>query len=373
LRKLAKRAFKQAPAYAKSIVETMRDPLVVLDGDLRVVSANHSFYQSFKVKREETEGQLIYELGNRQWDIPVLRDLLQEIIPRKTTFEDMEVLHDFPDIGRRTMLLNARRLDIATNETQMILLVIEDITERKQAEDALKKSSEKIKLFAYSVSHDLKSPAIGIYGLTKLLHKHYKYILDKKGKRYCDQILKASEQIAALVEQINVYISTKELPLAIESIKLKEILRMVREEFSAQLNIRQIRWLEPDWIHEISADRLSIMRVLRNLVDNALKYGGDDLSEINIGYKESDECHILSVKDDGIGIKAEDSEEIFGLFIREKTSKGTEGSGLGLAIVREIAEKHGGNVWVQPGQGKGITFYISIPGNLKPSRQDFPS
>lgn len=126
---------------------------------------------------------------------------------------------------------------------ESLFLVIADITERKQAEDALKKSSEKIKLFAYSVSHDLKSPAIGIYRLTKLLHKHYKYILDKKGKSYCDQILKASEQIAALVEQINVYISTKEVPLAIESIKLKEILRMVREEFSAQLNIRQTTFL----------------------------------------------------------------------------------------------------------------------------------
>jgi PAS domain S-box-containing protein len=241
-----------------------------------------------------------------------------------------------------------------------------DITERKQMEEALQKSSEKIRLFAYSVSHDLKSPAIGLYGLTKRLYKDYADILDEKGQKYCEQILKTAEQIAALVEQINIFISTKEAPLSIERLGLKEILQAIREEFSTQLNIRQIRWLEPDGIPEIRADRLSIIRALRNLVDNALKYGGEALSEINIGHKEFRESHILSVKDNGIGIKEQGNhQDVFGPFIRRKTSKGIEGSGLGLTIVREIAEKHGGEVWLEPGQDRGITFYISIPKYLQ--------
>jgi light-regulated signal transduction histidine kinase (bacteriophytochrome) len=234
------------------------------------------------------------------------------------------------------------------------------IKERKQAEDELKESSERIKLFAYSVSHDLKSPVIGIYGLAKLLHKHYSDILDEKGKSYCDQVLKASEQIAALIEQINVYILTKETPLSIEKTNLKEILRMVREEFSTQLNIRQITWREPHDLPDVNVDRFSILRVLRNLVDNALKYGGDDLSEIKIGYRETGEYHILSVKDDGFGLKEEDTKKIFRVFMRKRTSKGIEGTGLGLAIVKEIAEQHKGKVWVKPGKKKGITFYLSI-------------
>jgi len=237
-----------------------------------------------------------------------------------------------------------------------------DITERKQIEEALQKGSEKIRLFAYSVSHDLKSPAIGLYGLTKRLYKDYADILDEKGQKYCEQILKTAEQIAALVEQINIFISTKEAPLTIERLGLKEILQAIREEFSTQLNIRQIRWLEPDGIPGIRADRLSIIRALRNLIDNALKYGGEALSEINIGYKESPESHILSVKDNGIGIREQgNDQDVFGPFIRRKTSKGIEGSGLGLTIVREIAEKHRGEVWLEPGQDRGITFYISIP------------
>jgi signal transduction histidine kinase len=154
--------------------------------------------------------------------------------------------------------------------------------------------------------------------------------------------------------------------LTIERLELKEVLQVIREEFSTQLNIRQIRWLEPDGIPEIRADRLSIIRALRNLVDNALKYGGEELREINIGYKESGGSHILSIKDNGIGIREKGNhQDVFGPFIRRKTSKGIEGSGLGLTIVKEIAEKHGGEVWLEPSQDRGITFYISIPKYLQ--------
>jgi PAS domain S-box-containing protein len=243
-----------------------------------------------------------------------------------------------------------------------------DITDRKRIEEALHQSSEKLKLFAYSVSHDLKSPTIGLYGLTKRLYKDYAGALDEKGQKYCEQILMTAEQIAALVEQINVFISTKEMPLAIERLSLKEVLQVIRDEFSTRLNIREIRWCEPDVIPEIEADRLSIIRALRNLVDNALKYGGEGLSEINIRYSGSGGSHILSVEDNGIGLKEQNShQDIFAPFIRKNTSKGIQGSGLRLTIVREIAEKHGGKVWIEPSQEKGITFYMSIPRNIQGS------
>ena len=233
-------------------------------------------------------------------------------------------------------------------------------------EKALEESSKKIKFFAYSVSHDLKSPAIGLYAITKRLQKNYAGVLDAKGKMYCEQILKTAEQIASLVEQINVFISTKEAPLTIEKLKPKEILQIIKDEYSAQFSIRKIRWSEPDSIPEIKADRLSMIRALTNLVDNALKYGGDALSEIDVKYLESGKFHILSVKDNGIGLKDQHShEDIFAPFIRSKTSKGIQGSGLGLAILREISERHGGEVWLELGRERGITFYISISKGLQ--------
>jgi PAS domain-containing protein len=105
-----KKTVTRSQEYAESIINTMREPLIALDQNLRVVSASRSFYEVFKVKPEETVGQLIYDLGNKQWDIPKLRELLEDILPKKTTFDDYEVEHNFSTIGRRVMLLNARRI-----------------------------------------------------------------------------------------------------------------------------------------------------------------------------------------------------------------------------------------------------------------------
>jgi diguanylate cyclase (GGDEF)-like protein/PAS domain S-box-containing protein len=130
----------EASEYAENIINTVREPLIVLDQDLRVVTASRSFYEFFKVKPEETEGQLIYNLGNDQWDIPKLRELLETILPQKTTFDNYEVEHYFATIGRRIMLLNARQIQRALGKERVILLDIEDITERKEAEQMLKES-----------------------------------------------------------------------------------------------------------------------------------------------------------------------------------------------------------------------------------------
>ena len=129
---------QDALEFSNAIIATVREPLVVLDKELRIITANRSFYRTFQVKPEETEKRLIYDLGNRQWDIPGLRNLLENILPMNNVFEDFEVEHDFKSIGRKIMLLNARKIYREMNHVEMILLAIEDITERKKAEDQLK-------------------------------------------------------------------------------------------------------------------------------------------------------------------------------------------------------------------------------------------
>ena len=139
-RKRAEETLEQAKRHFESVVETIREPLLVLTADLNVISANQSFYETFKVTSEETEGQFIYSIGNHQWDIPALRKLLEEIIPQNTHFNNFEVDHEFPGLGQRTMLLNARRIYRQGKGTDLILLAIEDITGRKQMEEALRSS-----------------------------------------------------------------------------------------------------------------------------------------------------------------------------------------------------------------------------------------
>jgi two-component system, chemotaxis family, CheB/CheR fusion protein len=134
--------------YAEGIVETVRKPLVLLDHELRVKVANRAFYQTFRVTKEETENAVLFDLGNGQWDIPALRTLLEGLLPRDSQFQDFEVSHEFPRIGRRVMLLNARRLRGADSRPWMILLAFEDATERLQAAEALRRSEERFKLVA---------------------------------------------------------------------------------------------------------------------------------------------------------------------------------------------------------------------------------
>jgi len=138
--KRAEEAFEKIQKYTESIVETVREPLIVLAPDLKVISANHSFYEMFQVTPEETKRKCLFDIGNHQWDIPALRELLEEIIPKNTHFDDFEVDHEFPVIGRRTMLLNARRIHRGGQGTDMMLLALEDITDHKRAEEALKVS-----------------------------------------------------------------------------------------------------------------------------------------------------------------------------------------------------------------------------------------
>src|SRR2546423_5351394 len=120
-------------SFAQNIVDTVREPLLMLDPTLRVRSANRAFYQTFQVSPEETEGRLIYELGNGQWDIPALRTLLEDIVPKRAVFNDFELEHTFPVIGPRIMLLNARQLH-AGNHVALLVLAMEDVTERRRAE-----------------------------------------------------------------------------------------------------------------------------------------------------------------------------------------------------------------------------------------------
>ncbi len=158
--------------FAESIINTVREPLICLDQNLRVVTVSRSFYDFFKVKPEETVGQLIYDLGNRQWDIPSLRELLETILPQKTTFDGYEVEHSFATIGRRTMLLNARQIERGMGKERIILLAIEDITERKEIEaglektrkelEVIKRSADEASEFAESLINTVREPLISL-------------------------------------------------------------------------------------------------------------------------------------------------------------------------------------------------------------------
>ncbi|MGQ9475638.1 MAG: MEDS domain-containing protein [Actinomycetota bacterium] len=138
-RKRAVLEIEEARLFSQAVVDTIREPLLVLDADLQVLAANQSFYRTFQVSPEETEGRTVYSIGNRQWDIPALRKLLEEVIPLNSSLRDYLVDHDFPRLGRRTMRLNARRIHGEGNRPPLILLAIEDVSEKEAALELLRR------------------------------------------------------------------------------------------------------------------------------------------------------------------------------------------------------------------------------------------
>jgi len=359
-REKAEQKIKEQNKFLNHVIESLPHPFYVLDArDFTIKMANSA-------AGEMTANTTCYVLTHHR-SLPCdgleHQCPLQEVKKTKKAVI-VEHIHYDRDGNPRNVEVHGYPIFDESGEVMQMIEYSLDITERKRLEEELQNNAEKIKLFAYSISHDIKSPIIGVHGLVELLSKKYGTFLDETGKKYCEQILKASRQVLALVEELNIFIRSKETRLNFDLISVKELLETIRNEFSPLLDLRRIRWVEPDLLPTLKADKMSLLRVFRNLVENALKYGGANLSEIRIGYEPSDTAHVFSVRDNGVGIKLKDCESIFEWFHRNQTSRGTEGSGLGLAIVKELVIKHGGAVWAKPNESGGAAFYFSISKDL---------
>jgi signal transduction histidine kinase len=366
-RKRAEIAAQETRRYAESIVETVREPLMVLDADLKVLSANRSFYNTFKVIPGETIGNFIYDLGSRQWDIPRLRILLEDILPKNTKFDNFEVEHNFPIIGHKIMLLNACRIYRKDIGTQMVLLAIEDITERKRSEKELKKLSEELarsnadlKDFAYVASHDLKKPLQSIEGFVKLLARRYRGKLDDKADEFLEYIIDGAQRMQELIKDLLEYSQVGAKGKKLKSIDCSFVvgkaignLQTAIEESNAVVTY--------DELPTITANTSQMISLFQNLIDNAIKFRSEEAPRIHISAERKGKEWIFSIRDNGIGMDPNDSGRIFEMFQRLHGSTEYPGTGMGLAICKKIIERHGGRIWVESESGKGSTFYFTMP------------
>jgi len=332
--KQAEEAVLKARRYAESIVETVREPLVVLDADLKVISANRSFFRTFKVAPEETKDNLIYEVGNHQWNIPKLRELLEEIIPENTSFDDFEVDHDFETIGHKIMLLNARRLHREQDETQMILLAIEDVTERRQAEERLRESeahiralNEQILNMLMVVSHDIRSPLISIGATLKLLMRGTYGKMDESVK---NTVIDLSDRINKLQGVAEDYLGKSSavkgtLEFEREVLDLRQdIIDPILDEFSSEM-VHQGIIIDnrlgaiPAYRIPINANRVWLKTVFRNLFSNTIKYGGKGCT-IAFGFEDHGSYYKLNVHNSGEPIPEDCRDNLFTKFYRIEES-----------------------------------------------------
>ena len=198
-------AAKRGLDFAEAIVETVREPLVILNQNLQVMKANKTFYETFQAAPEETEGRLIYDLGNGQWNIPKLRELLENILPAHSTFRDFEVTHEFEHVGRKVMLLNASEIFNPNAQARTILLAIEDVTDRKQAEEALRTTNAELQHFAYALTHDLQEPLRMVVNFTELLGREYAGKLGEEADQFISYSVEGALRIEALLKALLAY------------------------------------------------------------------------------------------------------------------------------------------------------------------------
>jgi PAS domain S-box-containing protein len=370
---------QEAREYYESIIETVREPLAVLDIHLRVISVNHSFYETFKVAPEETVGKWIYDLGNSQWNIPKLRVLLEEILPRENQFQNFEVEHLFPIIGRRIMLLNARQIYSKGIGAPMILLAIEDITERKKAEDEIEKLNHDLKhrvvelaaayqeleTFSYSVSHDLRAPLLGMNGLSQLLLKKYATRLDTKGLEFLKVIHSGTEKMLQLIDDLLIFSRSEHQQMKLSDIDMGKLAHVVFEDLKSSTTERPLQ-LDINSLPSALGDPSMIRQVFVNLLSNAIKFTRPKgAGVIQIGCIGEERQNSYFVKDNGVGFDMRHADKLFCAFQRQNTVEKFEGTGVGLAIVKRIIDRHGGRVWAEGEVNKGAAFYFSLPSGEK--------
>ena len=369
---------KAIETFSENIVDTVREPLLMLDTTLRVHSANRAFYQTFHVSHEETENRLIYQLGNGQWDIPDLRTLLEDIVPQNSVFSDFELVHTFPVIGRRVMLLNARKLK-AGNHGELLVLAMEDVTERRRAEEEAAKAKENAEaanrtksLFLANMSHELRTPLNAILGYSEMLQEE----ADDQGiENFVPDLQKihgAGKHLLSLINDIldlsKIEAGKTELYLETFSVPdlIAEVVGTIRPLVEANANTLTVR-CDPNF-GVMHADMTKMRQSLFNLLSNAAKFTKEGAISLEVSRETTDDIEWIKfrVSDTGIGITSEQLLKLFQTFTQADTSTTRKfgGSGLGLALTRRFCQLMGGDVQVNSVPGVSSTFTIQVPATV---------
>jgi two-component sensor histidine kinase len=326
----------------EAIVDTVREPLVVLDSALRVEVASRSFYQTFNVTPEETAGRLLYELGNGQWNIPALRKLLESIIPDHTTIEAHEVDHDFPTLGRRMMLLNARKVFYEGNGSTSVLLAIEDVTERRALEREKDELLRQKDLLLQEMSHRVNN---SLQIIASILLLKAQTVQSEETRQHLKDAHERVMAVATVQEQLHPAPFGTRIGVRTYLTRLCESLAasMILDDQPVSLRV------EAGEGETTSEQAVSMGLIATELVINALKHAfpGGVTGTIVVAFESGVNAWRLSVSDDGVGI----SRRLPEVPVR---------SGLGTSIVEALTRQLGGRVTTSAAT-PGTTVSVTVP------------
>lgn len=362
--KMLENSLVESKKFSESIIDTVNEALLVMDGAFNIVTVNASFYKKFGLEEKDVSGKSFFEISRGLWDVPRLKELLEKVLPEKSVVKDFEVEFDDPDEGKKTLSINGQQIIEKGERQKKILIAIYDITEQKKFKqsissknEALNRVNKDLDVFVYTASHDLKAPISNIEGLISVISDHAECsgaipsLLDMMK----ESVIKFKDTINDLTTVVK---AEQEINDGKELMSFKEMLEEVKFDIKEQIE-ESDAIISEDFSKApaINFSKKNLRSILYNLLSNAIKYRSPERRpEIKLTTKSVDEYLLLQVEDNGLGITEKDKEDVFKIYTRLHTH--VEGTGVGMSIVKKIIDNTGGKIEIDSEIGQGSTFKV---------------
>ncbi len=374
----AETSSQRASARAGVVLDTVREPIVLADHDLRVVMHNAAFAELYGVSGD-ARGQLLADIGGGAWrDERTLRRL-GDVLARGRELWDHEQVQRTADDVERTMLINARPMPLPDGDGAVALITASDVSVQKASDRQIRELNRQLEgkveqvsdvnreleAFSYSVSHDLRAPLRHIAGFGDKLGRHLGDGIDDKSKHYLEVMVSSAKRLSALIDDLLVYSRLGRSALRLQTVDMQsladETRAMLDSNNATEAPGHAIEWrIAP--LPVVAGDENMLRQVWLNLLGNAVKYSrGSEPARIEVAYQRSDDAHHFQVRDNGAGFDMRYAGKLFGVFQRLHAASEFPGTGIGLASVRRVLARHGGRIWAEAEPGAGATFHFTLP------------
>lgn len=374
----------KASARASAVLQTVREPIVLLDGELRVVLHNEAFSELYNVGQEDINLRPLQSIGDGVWDDALIRQRLADVLLRGRELWDFEHEQSSIDGLVRIMLINARRMPLPDAGDEAVLMTVSDITLQRavqlrveelnhQLEGKVAQMAEvnsELEAFSYSVSHDLRAPLRHMAGFADKLRRHMGETADEKATHYLQVISSSAQRMAALIDDLLVYSRLGRGAMRLQAVDMQSLVAETRALLDSN---RRTEAEEDDSSHEVEwrigplpvlvADENMMRQVWMNLLGNAVKYSaGRERPVIEVSSQKLPDGSLqFSVRDNGTGFDMQYAGKLFGVFQRLHKAGDYPGTGIGLANVRRVLTRHGGRIWAEAEVDKGAVFHFTLP------------